>query len=120
MHDICVLTARRAFEEAGALQQCALMGQNALREARAELRRPGTRVAGWVAYFPERYGDELLPLALNILQQKPAPAAIFVKRQLLTPRNLGSPRDEAVAESARKAASGLENSAAWNQTAVEV
>ena len=122
MHDICVLTARRALEEAGALQQCALMGQNALREARAELRRPGTRLAGWVAYFPERYGDELLPLALNILQQKPASATIFVKRQLLTPHNpdLVSPLDEAVAGSARKAASGLENSAAWNQTAVEV
>ena len=104
VNDICALAALRAFEEAGASQQCAVMGQNALREARAELRRPGTRLVGSVAYFPERYGDELIPLALNILQQKPAPAAIFVKHQLLTPRNvdLVYPLDEAAAAAARK------------------
>ena len=73
MNDICALAALRAFEEAGAVEQCAVMGQNALRAARAELRRPGTRLVGSVAYFPERYGDELIPLALNILRQKPVP-----------------------------------------------
>lgn len=88
VNDICALAALRAFEEAGALQQCAVMGQNALREARAELRRPGTRLIGSVAYFPERYGEELIPLAMNILRQKPTPATNFVKHQLLTPRNV--------------------------------
>jgi ribose transport system substrate-binding protein len=98
------------------------MGQNALREARAELRRPGTRLVGSVAYFPERYGDELIPLALNILQQKPAPAALFVKHQLLTPRNvdLVYPLDEVGAGAARKITNGPENSAMRNQKAVEV
>ncbi len=88
VNDICALAALRAFEEAGAAHQCAVMGQNALRAARAELRRPGTRLVGSVAYFPERYGEELIPMALNILRLKPAPAAIFVKHQLLTPRNV--------------------------------
>jgi len=88
VNDICALSSLRAFEEAGALQQCAVMGQNALREARAELRRPGTRLIGSVAYFPERYGEELIPLAMNILRQKPTPATNFVKHQLLTPRNV--------------------------------
>jgi ribose transport system substrate-binding protein len=88
VNDVCALAALRAFEEAGASQQCAVMGQNALRAARAELRRPGTRLVGSVAYFPERYGDELVPLALNILQKKPTPSTIFVKHQLLTPRNV--------------------------------
>ena len=88
VNDICALAALRAFEEAGASQQCAVMGQNALRGARTELRRPGTRLVGSVAYFPERYGDELIPLALNILQKKPTPSTIFVKHQLLTPRNV--------------------------------
>jgi ribose transport system substrate-binding protein len=64
------------------------MGQNALQAARAELRRPGTRLVGSVAYFPERYGEELIPLALNILRQRPAPATVFAKHQLLTPRNV--------------------------------
>ena len=88
VNDICALAALRAFEEAGAASQCAVMGQNALREARAELRRPGTRLVGSVAYFPERYGEELIPLALNILRKKPAPATLFVKHQLITPRNV--------------------------------
>jgi len=88
VNDICALATLRAFEEAGASQQVAVMGQNALREARAELRRPGTRLVGSVAYFPERYGDELIPLALSILQKKPTPSTIFVKHQLLTPRNV--------------------------------
>ena len=37
------------------------MGQNAIAAARDELRCPGTRLIGSVAYFPERYGDELIP-----------------------------------------------------------
>ncbi len=88
VNDICALAALRAFEEAGVGPLCAVVGQNAIREARNELRRPGTRLIGTVAYFPERYGDELLPLALNLLERKPVPPATFVKHQLLTPKNV--------------------------------
>lgn len=88
VNDVCAMAALRAFAEAGASHQCAVIGQNALREARAELRRPGSRLVGSVAYFPERYGEELIPMALNILQKKPVPSAVFVKHQLLTPRNV--------------------------------
>jgi ribose transport system substrate-binding protein len=89
VNDTCALAALRAFEEAGGGQMCAVVGQNAIREARQELRRPGTRLIGSVAYFPERYGEQLIPLALSILQKKPVPAAAFVKHQLITPRNVG-------------------------------
>ena len=88
VNDMCALAALRAFEEAGAGKLCAVMGQNAIREARNELRRPGTRLIGTVAYFPERYGDELIPLALNILEHKSLPPATFVKHQLLTSKNV--------------------------------
>ena len=88
VNDMCALAALRAFEEAGAGRLCAVVGQNAIREARNELRRPGTRLVGTVAYFPERYGDELIPLALNILEHKATPPATFVKHQLLTPKNV--------------------------------
>jgi ribose transport system substrate-binding protein len=88
VNDICALAALRAFEEAGLSHLCAVMGQNAIRDARMELRKPGTRLIGTVAYFPERYGDELIPLAVSILQKKPVPAAVFVKHQLITPRNV--------------------------------
>jgi len=89
VNDMCALAALRALEEAGGGHLCAVMGQNAIHEARTELRRPGTRLIGSVAYFPERYGDELIPLALGILQKRPTPPAVFVKHQLITPKNVG-------------------------------
>jgi ribose transport system substrate-binding protein len=88
VNDICALAAVRAFEDAGASALCAVMGQNALRAVRDELRRPGTRLIGSVAYFPERYGEDLIPLAMAMLQKRPIPSAIFVKHQLLTARNV--------------------------------
>ncbi len=88
VNDVCALAAVRAFEEAGRSGQVAVMGQNAISEARAELRRPGTRLIGSVAYFPERYGDELITLALSTLRKKPVPSTVFVKHQLITPRNV--------------------------------
>jgi ribose transport system substrate-binding protein len=89
VNDPSALGALRAFEEAGRSQLCAVMGQNAIKEAREELRRPGTSLIGSVAYFPERYGEELIPLALSILQKKPVPSAVFVNHQLVTPKNVG-------------------------------
>jgi ribose transport system substrate-binding protein len=89
VNDPSALGALRAFEEAGRGHLCAVIGQNAIRDAREELRRPGTRLIGSVGYFPERYGEELIPLALSILQKKPAPSTVFVKHQLITPKNVG-------------------------------
>jgi len=84
INDPSALGALRAFEEAGSTESCAVMGQNASLEARAELRKPGTRFVGSVAYFPERYGEEVIPLCVDILQRKPVPPAVFVKHQLVT------------------------------------
>src|ERR1700735_788391 len=88
VNDICALAALRAFDEIGASEKCAVVGQNAVRESRNELRRPGTRLVGTVAYFPERYGDEIIPLAIGILQKRSVPSTVFVKHQLITPRNV--------------------------------
>jgi len=35
---------------------------------------PARGLIGTVAYFPERYGDELITLALGMLQKKSVPA----------------------------------------------
>ena len=47
------------------------MGQNASPEGRAELRELGTRLIGSVAYFPEKYGTEIVAVALDILHRRP-------------------------------------------------
>jgi ribose transport system substrate-binding protein len=88
VNDVCALAALKAYEEVGASDKCAVVGQNAIRETRNELRRSGTRLIGTVAYFPERYGDEIIPLAIGILQKRSVPTTVFVKHQLITPRNV--------------------------------
>ena len=88
INDPSAVGALRAFEEAGRRDHCAVLGQNASAEARAELRRAGTRLIASVAYFPERYGEGLVSLALDILQEKPAPPAVFIRNQLITPENV--------------------------------
>jgi ribose transport system substrate-binding protein len=37
-----------------------------------------------VAYFPERYGEEVISLCIDILQRKRVPPAVFVRHQLVT------------------------------------
>ena len=72
------------------------MGQNASPEGRAELRQPGTRLVGSVAYFPEKYGAEIVAVALDILHRKAVPPAVFVEHQLVTPDTVNHiyPNDE--------------------------
>lgn len=87
-NDGSALGALRAFEEAGRGQHCAVVGQNAEPEARYEMRQPGTRMIGSVAYFPEKYGDGLIRLALDLLVRKPVQPACFTKHQLVTPETV--------------------------------
>lgn len=94
--DQTALGVLRAFEEAGRLSCCAVVGQSGCFEARNELRRPGTRLLGSVAYFPETYGQGLIALALKILGRQPVPPAVFTRHQVLTPDNVNHfyPNDE--------------------------
>ncbi len=96
INDPSALGALRAFQEAGRTESCAIMGQNASPEGRAELREPGTRLVGSVAYFPEKYGEQILAVALDILHRRPVPPAVFVKHQLVTPETVNHiyPNDE--------------------------
>lgn len=102
--DPSALGALRALEEAGAGTRCAVLGHNAEPEGRAELRRARTRLVGSVAYFPEKYGDGLIRLALDILAQKPTPPAVFTKHQLITPDNVDHyyPNDALVEQAAHR------------------
>jgi len=102
INDASALGALRAFQEAGRTETCAIMGQNASPEGRAELRERGTRLIGSVAYFPERYGEDLVRVALDILNRRPVPPAVFVKHQLITPETVNHfyPNDRLMAMAA--------------------
>ncbi len=85
INDVSAIGSLRAFQEAGRTETCAVMGQNASREGREELRLANTRLVGSVAYFPERYGPELIRVSLDILNKRPVPPAVFVEHKLVTP-----------------------------------
>ena len=86
------------MQEAGRADSCAVMGHNASPEGRSELRQPGTRLVGSVAYFPEKYGAEIVAVALDLLHRRAVPPAVFVKHQLVTPENVNHvyPNDQLI------------------------
>ncbi|MCC6368760.1 MAG: substrate-binding domain-containing protein [Bryobacterales bacterium] len=96
MNDPNALGALEAFHDAGCSDLCAVAGQGATLDARIELRRLATRLIGSVAYFPERYGEALIRLALDILQHKPLPPAVYTRHRLVTARNVDKlyPKDK--------------------------
>jgi ribose transport system substrate-binding protein len=87
-NDHSALGAARAFQEAGRASTCAIVGQNAEPDVRAELREAHTPLIASVGYFPEKYGDGLTRLALEILAHKRVPPAVFVRHQLVTRENV--------------------------------
>jgi ribose transport system substrate-binding protein len=87
-NDPSALGAARAYQEAGRAGTCAVVGHNGEPDARAELREPRTPLVASVGFFPERYGDGALKLALDILGQRPAPPAVFIHHQLITAANV--------------------------------
>ena len=87
VNDSTALATLQAFRELGLEEECAIIGQDASIEAREELRR-SSRLVCSVAYFPETYGQRLVQLALDILNRKPIPPAVFTKHQLVTQENV--------------------------------
>lgn len=87
--DYAVLGALRAFEEAGRGNMCLAVSYGGGREARRELRLPNTGLVAAVAFFPEKYGECLVQLALDILNKRTTPPAVYMPIQLLTRKNVG-------------------------------
>ena len=87
--DPSALGALQAFKDADRLEDCAIVGQNGSIEALLQMRKPNSRLIGSVAYFPERYGEQLMGLTSDILAKRsPIPSAVFIKHQLLTAGNI--------------------------------
>jgi ribose transport system substrate-binding protein len=88
VNDLAVLGALRAFSEVGRSNLCLALGVGAFPEARRELRSPQTRMIGSIATFPERYGDNVIQIALDVLHHKQVPPAVYAPIQLITPQNI--------------------------------
>jgi ribose transport system substrate-binding protein len=88
INDPSAMGALLAFKEAGRENHCAIVGQNASSDAILELGRPKTRLIASVGYFPEKYGEQLIRLASQLLEKKQVPQANFVRHHLITPNNV--------------------------------
>lgn len=102
MNDPNALGALEAFRAAGREEHCVVVGQGATRDAREALRKAESRLIGTVAYFPERYGEALIRLALDLLQKKNVPPAVYTPHRLVTSGNV----DRIYAEDRRRGAAG--------------
>ncbi len=56
-----------------------IVGQGADRRVREELQKLDSRIIGSTAYWPERYGEKIVPLALKILRGEPVPPAVYME-----------------------------------------
>ncbi len=88
INDYAVLGALRAFEEAGRSNLCLAVSHGGGPEARRELRLPNSRLFAAIAFFPERYGESLVHLAVDILNKRSTPPAIYMPVQVLTRKNV--------------------------------
>ena len=65
-----------------------IVGQGADRLLLDEIRQPHSRIIGSAAYMPERYGAQLVQLALQILAGEPVPPAVYTEHVFIDAENL--------------------------------
>ncbi len=87
-NDPTALGALQAFRDFGREENCAIVGQGAVIEARHEMRRSGSRLVGSVAYFPETYGEKIIRIATDMLENRPVPRMTLVHHQIVHPLNV--------------------------------
>ena len=88
INDGSTLGMLAAIEAAGRLQDAVLAGQGADQTGREEMCRQGSIMIGSTAYFPEKYGEKIIPAMLKLLNGEPVPPAIYVDHVFITPKNI--------------------------------
>jgi ribose transport system substrate-binding protein len=87
-NDLSAVGALHALRAAGRENECVIVGQNAAREGQAEIRRRNSRLIASVAYFPEKYGANLVRLAVELAAGRPVPPAVYTDHVLLDRHNI--------------------------------
>lgn len=65
-----------------------VVGQNATTESRVEICRGDSPLIASVAYFPEKYGERVVKLALALLNREQTPLAVYTEHVLLNHQNI--------------------------------
>ncbi len=87
-NDNTTMGALHAAQNRGRETNLAIISQGADRQVRAEIRRRGSPMIGATAFWPERYGEKLMEIALRILRGEPVPPAVYVEHVFLDAQNI--------------------------------
>ena len=88
MNDQAVIDALQVFEDAGRIDNTVGVGQNADHAGRQAIRREDFPFIGSTRYAPEEYGDDILSIALKILQGAPVAPAVFKEHVFIDADNI--------------------------------
>jgi ribose transport system substrate-binding protein len=88
INDGTALGTIAAFDAAGRSEDVIVVAQGADPSAQDEWVKEGSRFLGDTAYFPERYGEYLIPAIVDALECKTLPPAIYVDHVFITADNL--------------------------------
>jgi ribose transport system substrate-binding protein len=87
-NDLAAIGTLQAVRAAGRERDVVIVGQNATQESRQEIRNPRSRFIASIAYFPERYGDRLIRLAVSILNRELVPPAVYIDHMVIDRHNV--------------------------------
>jgi ribose transport system substrate-binding protein len=87
-NDISAIGALDAVRQAHREETVAIVGHNAMKEGRIEIRVPGSPFIASVAYFPERYGDKLMALASAMTSGDSVPPAVYTDHLVIDRKNV--------------------------------
>ncbi len=96
LDDASALAAKSAVETAGRVSDCVIVSQGADRSIHGgandkkeiDPANRGSIVLGSVAYYMDRYGYEILPIALRMLRGEEVPAQTLTKHVLISAKNV--------------------------------
>lgn len=80
--------ALRAARHLDREQHVVIVGQGADRLLLEEVRQSDSRIIGSTTYMPERYGAQLVQLALKILEGEPVPPAVYTDHVFIDSENI--------------------------------
>lgn len=88
INDPSAVGALRAAEASDRTGDIMIAGQNATIEARTEICRENPAFIGSVAYFPDRYGDYLIPLAIELAGGAEPPEEVLIDHLWIDSANI--------------------------------
>jgi ribose transport system substrate-binding protein len=96
LDDASALAAKSAIEAAGRISDCVIVSQGADRSIHGgasekkeiDPANRGSVVLGSVAYYFDRYGYEILPIALQMLRGEHVPSQISTKHIMISAKNV--------------------------------